>query len=49
MTKSQRIEKEITKTKEQLIKSLDYKDRNEASVKAFIPVLEEKFGKIKRI
>ena len=37
------------KTKEKLIKSLDYKDRNEASVKAFISVLEEKFGKIKRI
>lgn len=37
------------KTKELLIKSLDYKDRNEANVKAFIPVLEEKFGKIKRI
>ena len=37
------------KTKKLLIKSLDYKDRNEASVKAFIPVLEEKFGKIKRI
>ena len=37
------------KTKELLIKSLDYKDRNEANVKAFIPVLEERFGKIKRI
>lgn len=37
------------KTKELLIKSLDYKDRNEANVKSFIPVLEEKFGKIKRI
>ena len=37
------------KTKEKLIKSLDYKDRNEANVKAFIPVLEEKFGKIKKI
>ena len=37
------------KTKELLIKSLDFKDRNEANVKAFIPVLEERFGKIKRI
>lgn len=37
------------KTKELLKKSLDYKERNEANVKAFIPVLEEKFGKIKRI
>lgn len=37
------------KTKELLIKSLDYKCRNEANVKTFIPVLEEKFGKIKRI
>lgn len=37
------------KTKELLIKSLDYKDRNEANVKSIIPVLEEKFGKIKRI
>lgn len=37
------------RTKDLLKKSLDYKERNEASVRAFIPVLEEKFGKIKRI
>ena len=52
MGKSKGYEKgdvELTeKTKELLIKSLDYKERNEANVKAFIPVLEEKFGKIKR-
>ena len=36
-------------TKELLIKSLEYKDRNEANVKAFIPILEAKFGEIKRI
>ena len=37
------------KTKELRLKMLDYRPKNEANVKAFIPVLEEKFGKLKRI
>lgn len=37
------------KTKELRIKMLDFSPRNEASVKAFIPLLEEKFGMLKRL
>lgn len=37
------------KTKDLKLKSLDFRPQNEANVKAFIPLLEKKFGKIQRI
>ena len=37
------------KTRDLKLESLDYTKSNEANVKAFIPILEKKFGKIKRI
>lgn len=36
-------------TRNKLLESLDYKSRNEESVKSFIPHLEAKFGRIRRI
>jgi len=37
------------KTRDLKLKALDYTERNEKSVRDFIPVLEQKFGEIKKI